>query len=145
MDREKQPLHERKPATNEREALHDLITALDGLKGSSVHLNQHREDALNRARAIYAASTPLKIEMLQELARTVVGDNCDPNLFFVTDDSAVVMVTHDREAAYAHWRVLASRFPRRECALEDRKTGVLACVEPESDELNARLVTRDMQ
>jgi len=79
------------------------------------------------------ATKPQKIEPLEALARDYVGDGKSPNLFFVTDQGTVVLISRDGETAYEAWRVLANRAPRLECALEDRKTGVLASVEPTED------------
>lgn len=70
---------------------------------------------------------------LDALASDMVGDGGSPNVFFVTDGGHVVTVTTDRSAAWAQWRRLADRLPLRECALEDRQTGVLASVEPAED------------
>jgi len=76
---------------------------------------------------------------LESLARDFIGDGRVPNLFFVTNRGLVVTVTRHFQTAYDHWQSLASRYPQAECALEDRKTGVIAAIEPESDESNARL------
>jgi len=73
----------------------------------------------------------------------MVGDGRRPNIFFVTDEGNVVMVTLDFDAAYAHWRKLAGRAPRIESALEDRRWGTVASVEPESDDPGARLIIID--
>lgn len=75
----------------------------------------------------------MRIEALETLARDMVGDGGSPNVFFVTDGPNVVMVTTDEEKARAAWRELADRFPMRECALEDRQTGVLASLEPQEE------------
>lgn len=86
---------------------------------------------------------PRKVAELETLARDMVGDDSTPDLFFVTDRGAVVTVSRDFGTAYRHWRTLAQRSPRLESALENRRTGVLASVEPDSDEPGARLVIRD--
>lgn len=76
----------------------------------------------------------MRVEALETLARDMVGDGGTPNLFFVTDGGNVTMVSTEEENARAAWRALADRFPLRECALEDRQTGVLASVQPEEDD-----------
>jgi hypothetical protein len=86
---------------------------------------------------------PQKIEQLQTLARDMVGDDGKPDLFFVTDQGIVVTISRDFDTAHKHWEELARRSPRVECALENRRTGVLASVEPDSDEPGARLEVRD--
>lgn len=82
---------------------------------------------------------PKKINELEALASNLIGDGQSPNLYFVTDQGVVVTVTRSLEVAHAEWKELARRLPRVECALEDRKTGVLASVEPESNEEGAKL------
>lgn len=88
-------------------------------------------------------SKPRKTEQLEELARSVVGDDKTPDIFFVTDQGTVVTVSRDFKTAYTHWCELAARYPRVECALENRTYGVLADISPESDEPGARLVRTD--
>lgn len=85
---------------------------------------------------------PQNIPALQLLASVVIGDGKAPNLFFVADRGVIITVTRSFERAHNEWSALASRFPRAECALEDRKTGVIACVEPNEGN-EARLVTWD--
>lgn len=79
---------------------------------------------------------------LDDLARRLVGDGRTPDLFFVTDDGHVVAVYSQFLRAYGHWRDLAARTPRRECALENRTYGVIASVDPRS-ETDARLIVID--
>lgn len=86
---------------------------------------------------------PQKIDVLETMARDMVGDGKSPNLFFVTDQGVVTLVARNGDDAYTAWSRLATRSPRVECALEDRQTGVLASIEPETDEPNARLVRLD--
>lgn len=76
---------------------------------------------------------------LDKLATKLVGDGLSPNLYFVSDGSAVKLVTTDKFAAASAWRKLARRRPLRESALEDRHNGVLADVSPEDDEPGAKL------
>lgn len=82
-----------------------------------------------------------KIRRLEELASDLIGDEKDPNLFFVTVEGAVVMITVDFKAAYEYWKFLSRA--NVETSLEDRKNGVIASVEPESDRPGARLVRYD--
>lgn len=70
----------------------------------------------------------------------MVGDNGNPNTFFVTDKRGTFLVTTDFPAAYRAWAAL----PRNEeSSLEDRKIGTIATTTPESDAPHARLVTYD--
>lgn len=86
---------------------------------------------------------PRAIPELQKLASELVGDSKTPNLFFVTCEGVVVTVSRDLSTAHRHWRQLAAITPRVECALEDRHTGVLADISPESDAPGSRLIKRD--
>ena len=72
----------------------------------------------------------------------MIGDGKSPNLFFVTENGVTVTITRNYAAAYFEWRNLAWNYPRIECALEDRKFGVIASQEPESDTIN-KLIIRD--
>jgi hypothetical protein len=85
----------------------------------------------------------LLTETLDSVARDYVGDGKPLNHYFVTDLGHVVTVTDSFELAYRHWRELASRSPRQECALEDRSTGVLACVEPRDYPSDPTLIVID--
>lgn len=85
----------------------------------------------------------LLAERLNDLARDFVGDGNVPDVFFVTDRGDVVTVTYDATVAYDHWRSLASRRPLIESALESRKVGVVASVEPISDLKGAPLAIFD--
>jgi len=76
---------------------------------------------------------PKKIKELEFLATRIVGDGKAPNLFFVTDQGNVVTTTRNFHIAYEHWRQLASRLPKVECALEDRRFGCIASIEPKDD------------
>ena len=81
--------------------------------------------------------------MLNAMASDTIGDGGSPNVYFVTDGPDVVTVTLCFATAHAHWSALASRRPLRECALEDRQYGVIACVEPVDDSDGARLTVYD--
>ena len=80
-----------------------------------------------------------KMPELEALASRMIGDGQTPDLFFVTDEGAVVLIETSGLRAYGRFKDLASRSPRKECALENRTFGVLASVEPESDDPGARL------
>jgi hypothetical protein len=67
----------------------------------------------------------------------MVGDGGKPNVYFVTHKGHVTTVTVNFEAAYQAWKDVISM--TEESALEDRRTGVLASVEPESDRPGSRL------
>lgn len=86
---------------------------------------------------------PRKIAILEALASSTIGDGKSPDLFFVTDQGVCVTVTRSFETAYEQWKALSRRYPRTECALENRTVGVLASMEPESEEPGARLEIRD--
>lgn len=83
-----------------------------------------------------------RLEVLEKLARELVGDGKSPNLFFVSCEGNIILISKDFDVAYAEWREHA-RARDHESALEDRKTGVIASVEPESDEPGARLLVHD--
>jgi hypothetical protein len=75
-----------------------------------------------------------RLECLEELARTMVGDGKSPDLFFVTVGGNVVMISREYRPAYACWKRHASASPLYECALENRQIGVIASVQPEEDD-----------
>ena len=79
-----------------------------------------------------------RIERLEKMASDLIGDGKSPNLFFVTQGGNVILVTQRKDFAVSAWEAIATL--REESAVEDRKTGVLYSVEPESDEPGARLV-----
>jgi hypothetical protein len=80
-----------------------------------------------------------KVEEFEQLARTLIGDGKSPNIFFVSEQGCVFLVTTNFEAAYMAWRKVDYH---KESALEDRKTGVIASREPEEDG-SKRLITID--
>lgn len=84
-----------------------------------------------------------KVSELETLASALVGDGKTPDVFFVTDQGAVVTIDTDASRAYSVWVALASRSPRRECALENRTYGVIASIAPETDDPGARLIRVD--
>jgi hypothetical protein len=83
-----------------------------------------------------------RLEFLEKLARDLVGDGKEPNLFFVSSNGNIILISRDFEAAYRKYREHA-RTRDHETALEDRKTGVIASVEPVSDEPDAKLIEHD--
>src|SRR6185295_1454724 len=83
-----------------------------------------------------------KIQELEALATNMVGDGRSPELYFVTDEGAVVMVSRWFRPAYDIWRYLSRQQPRRASALESRKIGLLASV-GEDEEKPGKLVIRD--
>lgn len=85
---------------------------------------------------------PKRIEKLEKFISESVGDGKAPNLFFVSVEGVNVLISRDFDVAYHEWLQLA--MPKnKETALEDRQTGVIASVEPESDDPGARLIKID--
>lgn len=72
-------------------------------------------------------------ERLNAMASEFIGDGNAANVFFVTTSGDTATVTYDYETARDHYRRLAACRPLRECALEDRLTGVIASVSPWED------------
>lgn len=83
-----------------------------------------------------------RLKFLEDLAREMVGDGKNPNLFFVSSEGNIILISRDFDVAYLKWKWHAERRDH-ECALEDRKTGTIASVEPESDEPGAKLIRLD--
>ena len=81
----------------------------------------------------------MRVKLLNDLARELVGDGKRPNLYFVTDQGDTVLIASDLEIAREAWGKLAARYPLQECALEDRLYGVIASVEPVDDTEGAPL------
>lgn len=76
---------------------------------------------------------------LNQMATKLIGDGCEPNLFFVSDYRGnCLTVTANFDVAYSHWKELANSYPRRECNLEDRKNGTLASIETDETGLLMR-------
>lgn len=81
-----------------------------------------------------------RTDALELLASDLIGDGESPNVFFVTLDGNVQLITTDGPVAYRFWKNL----PRNvESSLEDRQTGCICTVEPLEDEDNSPLVVRD--
>lgn len=78
-----------------------------------------------------------RIESLEKLASETIGDGAnnrqEPNLYFVTQEGNVVLVTTSFATASREFDSLA-RLVNQECALEDRLCGVLASVQHDIDE-----------
>lgn len=83
-----------------------------------------------------------RIEQLEKLATAMVGDGKSPNIFFVGLRGNIIMITTDFDDAYAKWKSISNQ-RKDQTSLEDRKTGVLASVEPEEDAPGARLIRID--
>lgn len=83
-----------------------------------------------------------RLQFLEKLARELVGDGKQPNLFFVSSEGNIILISRDFDVAYIKWKQHAAR-KDHECALEDRQTGVIASVEPESDAPGAKLIRID--
>lgn len=73
-----------------------------------------------------------RIGALEKLASAVIGDGKAPNLFFVSLEGNVILISRDFEIAYQVWKNISDQRVR-ETSLEDRQTGVLASVEPEEE------------
>lgn len=74
-----------------------------------------------------------RVKELETLATEMVGDGKKPNLFFVSEQGNILLVTRIFQAAYDLWYRVSLRVDV-ECALEDRLTGVIASVEPSEDD-----------
>lgn len=78
--------------------------------------------------------TPTRIGALEQLASTFIGDGKTPDLFFVTINGIVVLVTQHYTTAYIHWRELTPILnPVNETSLENRTFGVIASLEPDEE------------
>lgn len=82
-----------------------------------------------------------RYELLEEMAREMVGDGKEPDLFFVGLEGNVVSISLNFATAYDEW-IRLSRGNRRETVLEDRWFGTIASVEPE-DEAGKKLIRID--
>lgn len=81
----------------------------------------------------------MQIKELNALATKMIGDDQAPNLFFVSLQGNILLVTTEFDTAYAYWRFM----PRTiETALEDRQHGLLAFTAPQEDG-SSKLVTYD--
>jgi len=81
-----------------------------------------------------------KIPALEALASEMVGDGQTPNVFFVTVEGRVSLVTRSVRLAYETWSRL--HVLHRESAIEDRINGTIADV---TYEAGRRIVTDDVR
>lgn len=88
-----------------------------------------------------APGAPPRYEPFEAMAREMVGDGKQPNLFFVAVAGNIVSISLDFRTAYAEWRARSLGL-KIETSLEDRRFGVIASVEPEEDN-DSKLVRRD--
>jgi hypothetical protein len=80
----------------------------------------------------------MEIKQMQEMARDMVGDGKEPNVFFISQEGVICTVTTHAMIAYDHWKAL----PRhKESAFEDRLYGVICTTE--SQEGTNRLIVHD--
>ncbi len=80
-----------------------------------------------------------RLQALESLASETIGDGKTPNIFFVTVEGRVVVVTQDLMIAKQAWGLFAESMDI-ETSIEDRLVGVLASIEPDSDEKDADLI-----
>jgi hypothetical protein len=83
-----------------------------------------------------------RIAQLEKLASEMIGDGKSPNVYFVTVSGNVIAITINLSTAHQIWESVSNQ-RSHETTLEDRQTGVIASVEPESDRPGARLVMID--
>ena len=88
-----------------------------------------------------------KIKELEELASKMVGDGKSPNVFFITLQGVVVMITLDFNEAYHKWKRVSfngsiSHHPTVETTLEDRQYGCICLIQPEEDD-STKLIVSD--
>lgn len=86
--------------------------------------------------------TPPTVQELQALPVDMVGDGKTPDVFFVSQQGIIVLITTEYELAHSYWAAI-SRNRDVETALENRTFGVIASVGPEDDEDDAKLVLTD--
>lgn len=70
-----------------------------------------------------------RLKILNDLPVEMVGDGGSPNVFFVSLEGNVLLVSLDFNVAYHFWRLISSK-KDRETSLEDRQHGTMASVEP---------------
>jgi len=75
----------------------------------------------------------MKIKQLNQLATEMVGDGGKHNVFFVSLEGNVQLVTTDFWVAYEFWKSLTPRLSGKETMLEDRKWGVICDRSPIED------------
>lgn len=70
---------------------------------------------------------------LNIMASNMVGDDGNPNRYFVSLGNNVVGVHTSFRSSYEHWKRVSSKNPEKETALEDRRFGVIASMEPDEE------------
>lgn len=84
-----------------------------------------------------------KVPQLQKLATEMVGDETNPDVFFVSVNGTIVMVTTVFAEAYRFWDNFAKETNLQvETCLENRCYGVIASVEPK-DEGSSKFIRLD--
>ncbi len=78
---------------------------------------------------------PHRFMALERLASEIIGDGKLPNLYFVTVEGKVIMITQDFEGARKSWSRFAAAMDVP-TSMEDRQVGVLASVEPEEGDMH---------
>jgi hypothetical protein len=73
-----------------------------------------------------------RLEIFEEMARSMVGDGKRPDIFFVSAAGNIVTITLDFETAYEEW-IRRDRGAKIEITLEDRLFGIIASVGPVED------------
>ena len=81
----------------------------------------------------------MQVKRLKELATEMVGDSGHPDLFFVTIEGNVRMITTEFKLAHDYWRSLPINI---ETSLTNRRDGFIAYTEPVG-EGSRMLVTYD--
>lgn len=73
-----------------------------------------------------------RLKILNDLPVNMVGDGGSPNVFFVSLEGNVLLISLDFNVSYHFWRLISSKRDK-DTTLEDRQHGVLASVEPEEE------------
>lgn len=81
-----------------------------------------------------------RIKELEKLATNMVGDGKAPNVFFVSIQGRIILVTTDFAIAYNAWKHLDHKV---EDCMEDRQYGVVCSTEPLDDPNDTKLYVHD--
>lgn len=81
----------------------------------------------------WSAERDPRVEQLEQLASSMVGDEGKPNVFFVSVKGMIQIISIDFTVAYRAWRTYSEAMDVT-TALEDRQHGVLASVQSDVDE-----------
>lgn len=73
-----------------------------------------------------------RLKILNDLPVNMVGDGESPNVFFVSLEGNVVLISLDFDVSYLFWKHISNKLAH-ETSLEDRQHGTLASVEPIED------------